>query len=279
MIKAQDGLINIQRMTSDGEHYSKPQWSPDGSKLMFTTEHNQGVFVFSLDQKKLTTVTTLPFVGYNATWDQDGKSIIVQEKKKSDMDNSSYFQTLRLEVATGKLLSTDKIAAKQIVMGRRSVANGRAIDVQPVEVFINSDLQLVVIQDGKETKVTDDDGQYYHPLISADGSKVAVHKGSNIYVYSLTNITARPVDLGAGIASSWMPDGQSLLCFMDESLDGHIISNSELHRVFLSGNKSKVQLTRTRDVIEMWPSISPDGKRVAFSDERSGSIFIANLAN
>jgi Tol biopolymer transport system component len=279
LVKAQNSLTNIQKVTGDGEHYSKPQWSPDGSKLMFTTEHNQGVYVLSLDQRKLTTVTTLPFVGYNATWHSDGKSIVVQEKKKSDMDNSSYFQTKRLEITTGKLLATDKIAEKQIVFGKRSTAVGKVIRVQPVEVYINADLQLMAIQDGKETRITQDDGQYYNPLISPDGSKVAVHKGSNVYVFSLLNPGTKPVDLGTGIASSWMPDGQSILAFMDETVDGHTISNSELHQLFLNGSKNKAQLTNTRNVIEMWPSVSPDGKRIAFSDEKSGDIFIANLTN
>jgi Tol biopolymer transport system component len=278
-VKAQNSLTNIQKLTGDGEHYSKPQWSPDGSKLMFTTEHNRGVYVMSLDQRKVTMVTNLPFVGYNASWHSDGKSIIIQEKKRSDMDNSSYFQTKRLEIATGKLLSTDKIAEKQIVFGKRSVSNGRATSVQPVEVYINADLQLVAMQDGKESRITNDDGQYYNPLISPDGTKVAVHKGSNVYVFSLINPAEPPVDLGAGLASGWTPDSRSLVSFMDESTDGHTVSNSELHQVFISGKKNRVQLTRTANVIEMWPSISPDGKRIAFSDEKSGDIFIADLTN
>ncbi len=272
----QDKLANIKVVTTEGIHYSRPQWSPKGNKLMFTSDHNRGIYILSLKQNNITKISDLPFVGYNAIWDATGKSIIVQEKKKSTIDNSSYFHTQRLDITTGKILTTDKIAAKQTIV---RTATGKKRTSNPIEVYINDNLQLVVIQDGVDRVITKNDGQYYHPLISPDGTKVAVHKENEIYVYSLTNLNAIPKLLGEGIASSWSPDGQSIFAFMDESKDGHSISNSELYHISVNAGTKKIQITKTADVAEMWPNISPDGKKMAFSDELSGKIFIADLKN
>lgn len=39
----------------------------------------------------------------------------------------------------------------------------------------------------------------------------------------------------------------------------------------------KTQLTYSDDLIETWSKISPDGKKLAFTDEESGKIFIGDL--
>ncbi len=275
----QDKLSNIRAVTNKNVHYSKPQWSPNGSKLMFTSDHNKGIYILSLKQNTLTKISDLPFVGYNATWDTTGKSIIVQEKKKSTTDNSSYYHTQRLDINSGKILATDKIAAKQIVVVTAKATIGKNATSKDIEVYINDDLQLVAIQNGITQVITKNDGQFYHPLISPDGTKVAVHNGNEIYVYSLIDINTTPVLLGEGIASSWSPDGKSIFTFMDESEDGHTISNSELYQISSNGVVKNIQITKTADTAEMWPSISPDGKKIAFSDEFSGRIFIADFKN
>lgn len=270
-------LTNIRAVTNKGASYSKPQWSPDGTKLMFTTEHNKGIYILTVNEKKLQNITNLDFVGYNATWDNDGKSISIQEKKQSDMDNSTYFHTQRLDVATGKVLSTDKVAAKQII-SRKVISNAnKNTATNPIEAYINDALQLVVVRDGNSQVLTkDSEGQFYHPLISPDCTRVVVHKKGMIYMYSLTDTTEFPIKLGEGIASGWLPDSTSIVSFMDDSTDGHTISNSELYK--MSVNK-RVQLTSSKELAEMWPNVSPDGKQLAFSDENSGQIYIADLTN
>jgi len=40
---------------------------------------------------------------------------------------------------------------------------------------------------------------------------------------------------------------------------------------------ARKQITRTPDRLEMYPAWSPDGKRIAYGDERTGSIFVQTI--
>ena len=278
-------LSNIKAVTEGAQQYSRPSWSPDGTKLMFTTDHNNGIYVMNLRSKVVSKIIDLPFIGYNATWDADSKSIQFQEKKESTTDNSTYYQTQRVDVDSKKILATNKIAARQMTgtsfptKSTKPSEQSKSAET-PIEAYINDELQLVVLEGEIEKIVSNDDGGYYHPVISPDNTKVAVHKGSSIYVYSLTNQgPAVPLNVGEGTASSWTPDSKSILAYMDESSDGHTIDNSELFLLSAVDGREKVQITNTENLAEMWPSLSPNGKKLAFSDELSGNIFIADFTN
>ncbi|MEM9326897.1 MAG: hypothetical protein AAGA85_14620, partial [Bacteroidota bacterium] len=123
--------------------------------------------------------------------------------------------------------------------------------------------------------ITKEAGQYYHPVISPDGQWVIAHEGADMYLYPVEGSTPRK-SLGIGLASSWMPDNRGVLTFRDVSIDGHDVSNSELFYIPIDDLKRQ-PLTNSIDRAEMWADVSSDGKQVAFSDELSGRIFVANL--
>ncbi|MCI5056015.1 MAG: DPP IV N-terminal domain-containing protein [Flavobacteriales bacterium] len=79
-----------------------------------------------------------------------------------------------------------------------------------------------------------------------------------------------------GIATSWFPDGKKVLFFLDESLDGHGVSNSDIFIVDVETNEI-TNLTNTPDVLEMYPSLSPNGKQITYTNSETGVLIIADL--
>jgi Tol biopolymer transport system component len=269
-------LTNI-KIVAQGDNYSLPRWSPSGDKLMFTSSHNnKGIYIVDLKTKAVNKISDSPNIGYNASWSENGEYIDFQEKKVNQEDNSTYYQTNEINIATGKIIEAKTIASKLLTISKNNLKGEPTTPA--ITVYIDDNLKIVA-QRGFETWiVTREEGQYYHPLISPDGTKVAVHNGSKIYVYDLRKEAAIGQKVGSGLASGWSPDSKSIITFEDESSDGHEIIGSELYEVSTVSGK-KTQLTYSKDIIEMWPNISPDGKKVAFADEKTGSIYVADLNN
>ena len=266
-------LKNIRAVTNAGE-YSTPVWSPDNQKLLFTGHHNDQLFVLDLaNGQKVEQVKTGQGIGYMAKWSDDGQSILFRESADGMTMQNLQVKSLSLATKQEKVLSGVN-PDLQRSYGKAAIGSAN----KATSVSINPETLLLEAQTGQYGKpwvVTKEPGQYYHPIISPDGQSVVVHEGANMYVYRLKGNNGR-INLGMGLASGWMPDGSGIVTFEDQSHDGHHVSQSELYWIDVVSTK-KSQLTRSEGVFEMWPNISPDGKQIAFSDEKSGKIFIADL--
>ena len=263
-------LQNIQPVTTEGE-YSTPVWSPDGRKLLFTEAHNDELFVVDLTgERSVKKLKEGAGIGYLANWSEDSEHVIYREHDPQgnrllvkSIDLGSGRETVRPDVHPDYL--------KQASRASRSAE-------PPLMVYINREtLKLEAKRglDGTPWVITPEAGPFYQPLVSPDERSVVVHEGAHMYLYSIAGKGSRK-DLGIGLATSWQPDGQGVLTFEDRSTDGHTITASELF--FIDQQRAtKTQLTSSSDRIEMWGDISPDGQRIAFSDEKSGRIFVADL--
>lgn len=126
----------------------------------------------------------------------------------------------------------------------------------------------------KKWVVTNDDGQFYNAIVSNDGKKAAVHNGAEIYIYN-TDGSGLISKIGTGIATSWSKDDKYLLGFMDESRDGHEVSNSDLF-LFNVANSKAEKITATATVFEVFPSFY-DTDRIIFSDDKTGKIYTSKI--
>ena len=265
-------LHNIQSVTVDGR-YSNPVWSPDGSQLLLTTVKNDELFVLSLDKAGLVEKVKEGIgVGYKARWSEDGRGIVFRES--IDGISRSRLKVKRLSLDSGQEEELPHLHPTQL----KTVRGGINQRSESLNVYLNLETLKVEAkrgEDGEPWVITREEGQYYHPVVSHDGQFVVVHEGAEMYLYRVEGDAPRQL-LGIGLASSWMPDNTGILTFQDVSIDGHDVSNSELYYVPVD-NPRKLPLTRSVDKAEMWADVSADGKRIAFSDELSGQIFIANL--
>lgn len=247
-------LKNLQQVTNFNEELQMPKWAPDGRKLLLTGAHKKGLFILNLDNKsEVKSISDEIGAGICYFWGKDGLVNYVTKDSNSLPITKSILVDGNLKNAT-LLKSIDTL-----------------IFIDQVSLKVKAKLS----DNSKEWLVTKCDGNFYNPVISPNKLRVAVNRGSDIFIFPISgsNVSA---NLGMGIVTSWSPDSNFILAFMDKSEDGVSISNSELFIINILDN-SKTMLTNTDNVIEMWPSFSPDGKKIAFSELLSGHIFISDI--
>lgn len=260
-------LKNVQAVTS-GEEFSMPVWSPDGSKLLVSSAHGMKLHLVDLQTNKVTQLSDVEGSGFNASWSPDGKEVFYRHK--------SHQLQVHPEIRSIHL-SDRKVKNSDLnPNGLLSASKARADKDLVVSINIETLGIEAQTKDGsKSWNVTQDDGQYYRPILSPDQKHIVVHEGSEMLLYAADG-SGYIKNLGTGLAGSWSPDGKHVLAFLDESNDGHTISGAELYMIEVDGGTLSA-LTQTKDVYELWPNWSADGKRIAYEDARSGNIYVADI--
>lgn len=272
IVDAQVLVNNIEALTPPNG-YSAPKWSPDGTNLLFTTIGFTGLYIINLnDRENIITLNTLPGAGYNAEWSEDSKNVYYRLKTTNSKHFSSI-ETKSIHILTKEITNQPDINPNGIASNCSAIANSAPI------VYTNTKSLLIEAQTLDKSKkwlITNDPGQYYQAILSPDKTKVLVHRDGEMFVYAIDG-SGLISSLGKGIANSWSSDSKQILFFIGED-DGHKITGSELYLSNADGS-SKYRLTNTPDIFETFPSWSPDNKKIAFSDDKSGIIYIANLIN
>lgn len=153
-----------------------------------------------------------------------------------------------------------------------------SINILDTVVYIdklNLKIKAKLSDDSDEWIVTKCDGAYYNPILSPNKKNVVVNEGANVMLFPIEGSNEGSI-IGRGIANSWSFDNKSVLIFLDESKDGHSISNSDFS-IYNIVDKKTSKLTNTLNSIEMWPYFSPDGKKIVYVEGQSGQVFICDL--
>ncbi len=248
--------------------FTNPLISPNGEHLLLTGEHLKGVYIMDTKTQTVKEITKADGAGYAYSWNPDSETVYYRLKEEGD-----YFANAKIiayNIKTGIKTGVEVESAKYLpnFKGMANTQNLVSINYETLQ------LQVTNSKDLKSTNtLTNNDGDYYHPIVSNSGKKVAVHKGAEIWIYDLEN-NQNPINLGAGIATSWSADDKFILGYLDESNDGHIINNSELY-VFDVENQKRIQVTNTEIISEMYPSMHND--IIYYADDKSGRILMSKL--
>ena len=261
---ALEGLKSV----ATGDEYSMPIWSPDGSKLLLSTAHGMRLRMLDLTTNSLVKLSDVRGSGFDASWSPDGQNIYYRHK---DNDLQVHPEIMAIQVK-GLKKRRSTLHPNGLLSASKATS-----DEDPV-IFINVETLGIEAQTKDQSecwKITKDNGQYYRPLLSPDKKQLIVHQGSEMLLYAMDG-SGLIRSLGTGIASSWSPDGQHVIAFLDESKDGHQISGSELYLIDIALGKTS-KLTTTPNIYEMWPNWSANGKQIAFEDANSGHIYVADI--
>jgi len=247
------------------EFFSNPVPSPDGKYILVTGKQLNGVSIIETKTKKIIPVSIISGSGYAYSWSHDGKSIFFKAKPENGyVEDSEVFE---YNIQTKK---TEKININHNFLPSYNGKNN-------IIVYTNIHtlkIEAIDLKTNKSWVVTNTDGQFYSATLSHDGKKVALHEGSNIYVYNIDG-SGLIADLGMGIATSWSLDDKYLIGYNSESEDGHEISNSDIYLFDLKKSKS-VKLSNSKNLLEANPCFVSKNK-IIYSDENTGEIIISKI--
>lgn len=261
---------NLKQIPIKG-FYTNPVVSPNGEFALLTGEHYDGIYLLNLTNYELTTVSNDEGSGYGYSWDEDSEIIYFKKKEKNDYNSNArvYSYSLnRKEISEYQGLNHnylpsfsgfDKKKKSNIIV----YTNTSTLQIEATDLFTS-----------KKWIVTQNDGQFYNAILSHDGTKVAVHNGADIYVYDI-NGSERGIKIGTGIATSWSSDDTHIIGFLDESTDGHSLTNSDLY-LFDASRLNTLKITTSSDVFEMFPCFYGADK-ILFSDDKTGNLYTINL--
>ncbi|ESU26511.1 hypothetical protein FLJC2902T_24820 [Flavobacterium limnosediminis JC2902] len=248
--------------------FCNPVVSPDGKYALLTKEHSQGVYLLDVKASKVRQISDKAGSGYAYSWNQNSTTFYFRTKNKADYHSYAKVASYDVKARTQK---------KQNSASPNWLPSFKGFEESTIVVYTNLTTLKIEAKDLKTQKswvITNDEGQFYNALLSNDGKKIAVHKGADIYIYAIDG-KSKGIKIGTGIATSWSKNDKYLIGFMDESKDGHTVSNSDLF-LFDVASLKKIQLTSTEDRIEMFPCFYGDNK-IMFSDDKTGKIYVSKL--
>lgn len=243
-----------------------PVWSPDGSKIAVTTDNYTGILVANADGTALRQLTREAGTGYNMTWTEDGAAII---SRNNIVENGRVFHEIKsfdVKLGTSKVLMAK---SRDAVSPRLKARKGAAADIY-------SAMLARPTKAAKEIKALNQFAgkTVINPALSPDGSKIAFQiPGKGMWLINADGSGLR--SLGKGSHASWLPDSKTLVYTVVED-NGERFTASELKSVDTASGKTSV-ITRRADMIPMTPSVSPDGRKVAFENAADAAIYVVNL--
>ena len=283
-------VVSLQEVNSGTEMPTfHPRFMPDGKSLMVCSENYQGLGIIDVENSKYTHLTDMVGAGYKAAISDDGKLIITR-----NMDLIEQRETLySLDIATKSLttLATDiehvntiNVSGRDYEIGingkllRRSMDGNRSIKSIPSgDVMVTEeDLKMVVYIDGVRNVVDpvstpEHDVNYCWTSLSPNKEKLLFVAGNDAYVSNLDGSAL--VCLGAIHAPVWR--GNDYVVAMEDHDDGHVFTASDI--VIVRANGSDYQkLQGINEEINMFPSVSPDGNRIAYHT-LDGKIYIMTI--
>lgn len=263
-------VTDYNRIEIEG-FYTNPVVSPDSKYVLLSGEHLKGVFLLNLSDNSIATISSADGSGYAYSWNKDSNSFYFKEKGSKE-----YFTDAK--VYQYSLADKKKSVVEEVNHNYLPSYKGFEKDTErQIVIYTNTATLKIEAKDLKSSKywtVTNDEGQFYNAILSHDGKKVAVHNGADIYVYQ-TDGSGKGIKIGRGLATGWSKDDTFLIGFLDESNDGHRVTNSEIYWYDVTNARAK-KITTSEVISEMFPSLYDEDK-VIFSDDKTGRIYTATL--
>ena len=261
------GLVTgggLVRLTSDPNIETRPRWSPDGTKLLYSRLNESGLQDIWVTPAFPGNARRIVSNAFSPAWSVDGHQIAYSSSNTiwiCDADGANARQLTKLEPAP--------IFHDQPVFAH----NGRSVAFIRRRLGPRSELAVADLQTNAVRNLTEDDALALSPVWSADDRFIyfSSSRGGTLNIWRLTVATSEAVQITAGQAD----DAE-----LDLSVDGKRLifssyrANTNLAEISLDPGSLGQRKWLTKDLArsETAPRYSPpDGRRIAYFTNRSGA--------
>lgn len=282
-------------LTGDVEDVSmNPVFSPDGNYIAYTKEGYHGIYLYNLNSNTYFQLTDEPTAGFGFKWSSDSQYILARVARYSELRRFNSVKIFDVRSGIAIQLSEESLNMPYLpewipgndkvlipnIDGIELVASG----IEPLNLENENHMavyslynQIVVLDlaNMSESILKPIEGkEYLNMTVSPDRSKIAFEEyGGNMFVINVDG--SGLIDLGTGYHPRWLSDGKKIVYMISED-DGHSFTASDIY-IINSDGSGKRNITNSKDIIELNPSISPDGKKLVYSSYYDGAIYLMNL--
>lgn len=273
--------IKAIESTNNGGYYH-PVFSPTNQYLLATDISYSGLKLISFTNNEIKNITYDSGAGYGVRISKDGNTIL---HKKNVLVNNLKFSSLiehsikdnavkQLVPPTREQL-TPAFSTNQPYFIKGTKLNQKSIAPAQITPLIQTEDRKLVLYNGNSRKVLTPNGvneSYFWSSISPDNQKIAytvAGKGTFVSNIDGTNVKS----IGKLNAPKWL--NNKWLVGMDDKDDGNDIISSVIV-VASSDGKIRQTLTKSSDMIAMYPAASVDAKQIAFCTEK-GQLYLINI--
>lgn len=271
-----------------------PVFSPDGKYFAFTNAGYVGLYVYDFADKSITLLSEEVAAGYGFRWSADSKSIL---SRVARYENNRRYNSLKIfDIRNGSWVRISDESVSMPFLPEWNAENDKillphrdGIEIfesgkEPLVLENNSPVTVYSLYDRiivRNTKSSEENiivpfegEQYLNVILSPDRTKIVFEVyGGNLFAMNTDG--SGLTDLGTGYNPHWFSDSENIVYMITED-DGHKYTASDIYRININGTE-KINLTNTSEIIELNPSISPDGKRLLYESWNDGAIYLMNL--
>jgi len=286
-------VINIQQITNDETRYTGIKWSHDGTKISFTSDIYDGIYLYDFATKEKRTLTKESSAGFNHEWSLDDNHILYRATRYEEFDRFQYISAVDLNGHRTRMSSEynsiqtsswryDQQVKYAILAEHKGLRSNATlsfdIDMDSIVAirpsFNNSFLyregELFLVDfKGSLTKLNNNDS--FNPVFSPDGTKIAFTEIDELVVMNIDGTNRR--SYGQGHFPSWVNSNQ--IVYEVSTDNGHFFLTGDIFMCNIETEET-VNLTKSEQIYK-YPSVSPDGNRIAFIKYETGMVYIMDL--